>query len=387
MFLKTGITLLFFLLINTSVFAQNNKISVIDFKQANNSECEPHSLIIHTIPEGADVYVDSLYYGISPLEIKDINVLHIDITLKKNEIKQTHTIYNFHKTNELFFILDTTYGLLNINTRPDSVKTYLNDSLIGYTPIKDFKIKTGIAKIILTKDDYNDISNSFNIKSLKYDLNFNMYCKFGYLTFGGIENRTIKIDSAEYGNKRDYKLKLPVGSHLFEASPPDFHRIIKNELNVNSEKSYTLNFEYNYFTLEYFSKSILIPGLGQFCDGSKTKGISFFAASLLSGALLLKSHFDYKSQADEVKKYRTLYNDANNESDALKYRNLLKSSDERLSSLQDTKKIYISAFVGIYISNLLDAIIFHHRGGSFTLEKRNPDSTAFIDTINLSIPF
>lgn len=380
--------LLFILFFTFSIsFSQSNKIPVIPFKQANNSECEPHSLIIHTIPEGAEIHIDSVFYGLSPIEIKDINVLHVDIVLIKDTIKQKHNIYNFHKTNELFFMLDTSYGLLNILTKPDSATVFINDSLIGITPLIDFKLKTGIIKLKLKKEDYEDIENFFTIKSLRYNLNYSLFCKFGYLSLGNIESDKIKIDSREYVNHNSLNFKLPVGYHNFEAFPPDFHRPVKNELFIQSEKNYSLNFEYNYFTLEYFSKSLIIPGLGQFLDGSKIKGASFLAASIISSALLWKSYINYHDKAEDVKNLRNLYLVANNEADALKYRTLLKSSDTELTNLKNTKNLLLGTFIGIYISNLMDTFIFHTNGGSFTLEKRNPTSTTLIDTFNFNFSF
>lgn len=131
-------------------------------------EKEPRigAVYINSIPKGAYIFIDNVKYGRTPFLIKKLNAgIHTLILRKKyyNELKNEIEI-EVKKRKSYNFSLVKENGFLSVTTFPDSAECYLNNKLIGQTPINSLKVNKGIYNLVIKKEYYSDFKEMINIK-------------------------------------------------------------------------------------------------------------------------------------------------------------------------------------------------------------------------------
>ena len=113
-------------------------------------------LSIQSKPDSADVYINNELFGKTPMEIFNMDDAVNSITLKKDSLKNWWTYIFLKKGSheEIYAVLDGDYGLLSLNSNPSNANVYLNDSLIGKTPLNKHEIRSGIYSIKIEKENY-----------------------------------------------------------------------------------------------------------------------------------------------------------------------------------------------------------------------------------------
>ncbi len=124
---------------------------------------------------------------------------------------------------------------LSIISNPPSSEVYIDDNMIGTTPIENYIIKTGTHKILLKKEGYEDLSAEFEIKqgennkSLPYTLN--------KITVAGNETKKdvpvsissnptsakVYIDDKYVGDTPIDNSKLPIGTHALKLTKDGYN--------------------------------------------------------------------------------------------------------------------------------------------------------------------
>jgi hypothetical protein len=288
--------------------------------------------------------------------------------------------------NEVYGVLDRTHAVLDLESSLSGAEVFMGDSLLGTSPIHNVNIPLGRHTILAKSKDYFDWSVEINAVPTQYKFKAVMKYMYGYLTLAKspegsqifIDDR--KVDAPDLNN---YKLKM--GDHKIEINHPSFSAPIEEDFLVSSEAKSSMRVESGYFSLKTLFKSLFVPGLGQYQDNSKVKGIAVFSGTLLSGMLWLNSELSNSKKLKE-------YNDAKNEYSKPGTANTLFQNHNRLASAYDAvkksnniKNITMSAFLAVYAYNILDALIFHSTGQQLIITQEMPEGNSFNIGFNLPL--
>ena len=99
-----------------------------------------NSFNIDSDPSGAEVFVNDSLYGHTPIKIFN-NKRTFSIRLIDSVKNQwTYDIDNTIGANKnIYALINKNYGLLGIFSSPSGAKIYINDSLVGSTPLRHLK--------------------------------------------------------------------------------------------------------------------------------------------------------------------------------------------------------------------------------------------------------
>lgn len=347
--------IVFYFLINSTLFSQD--------KPGENI------LQINSYPQGASVYINNKFSGTTPLQIynSDINDLKIKATL--NGISREQVVGFIKGIYEVFFVLDGDYGFLNINSAPDSAEVLINDTPIGYTPLKNWKLHIGNYKLSIKKNNYCTVEKFIFIRSTRYDYNIDLKLNYSLISLEDKNISKLIIDDNIFAFDSSSSLKVQIGKHGLKLKPDNFFRPIEEDFEIGSGIQYRLRSSYGYYTPKYFLLSAAVPGLGQFSDRSHIQGVGYFVGTLISGIFFLKAGLDYQDGQSEFTRNKDKYFGALNEPEAVKYRALLESSANDMNKAAKRKNLFLGATLGFYFLNIIDAVIFHSSGSDLRLEK------------------
>jgi len=124
-------------------------------------------LSIKTNPSGAEVYLDGVYKGISPLEIEDLppKKYTYDIRKKGFKVFRDFVVVEMMKTTSIDKTLIKLEGSLQISSKPPGADIFIDGKYMGKTPttIKNIMAKTVIVE--LKMNNYHDIKETSLVES------------------------------------------------------------------------------------------------------------------------------------------------------------------------------------------------------------------------------
>ncbi len=134
------------------------------------------TISIRTIPDGANVYVDNRFLGITPIFNNKINKGNKIIDISKEGFTSVR-----HKLkvgeNEQIVLMDTlnVAKTMTINTDPEGAKFLLNGKYMGITPVRIPQI-LGLIEFTFIKQDYVDqhIQEKITSNNLKYEYDLDL---------------------------------------------------------------------------------------------------------------------------------------------------------------------------------------------------------------------
>jgi hypothetical protein len=115
------------------------------------------SLSITSNPLGAKVYINGTYKGVTPIKI-ELKKGSYTVKLSKDGYKEYTTSVTMNKSNQLNINLTKIpkKSILHVYTVPAGANIYLNDKLIGKSPLYFYQIDVGTYKIHISKEGYLD---------------------------------------------------------------------------------------------------------------------------------------------------------------------------------------------------------------------------------------
>jgi hypothetical protein len=370
--------MLIFSLFSTKIFGQNEL-----------KEKEENVIVVNSVPEGAEVFINGESKGFTPLNLKDFKIRKFVIVVQHKDFKKVEqtVVYKSGK-RELFFVLDGDYGFLSINTDPQGAKIKINNQEYGLTPLSDIKLPLGANKVEFAKENYDYLTKTVYINKTKQSVNPKLKYSYSYVSLSNLNNdskQEIYIDDKIEANALSKELRLKYGEHKIKITTPYFHKAMSADYTFVEEMKYKFNYRYNIFTLKYAIYSALVPGLGQFLDNSQIKGVLLCAATIANTFLIVSTDRMYREKVDEYNNNLVKYKIAVKEDDVLKYRSLVKENEGDANNLNKRKNYLIAALAGIYVLNLVDVILFHTKDYEFTLMPAANTESASLNIMQFKI--
>ncbi len=122
------------------------------------------ALKVTTNPPGAEVHINDVYQGETPLRVeKKPGVYHV--LIKKNDYRELseEIVIEDDITKNIHRDLDPVLGEFRIDSDPPHAKVWLNSENIGFTPIRS-NIPPGIYTVRITKPGYKNYVEEIHIK-------------------------------------------------------------------------------------------------------------------------------------------------------------------------------------------------------------------------------
>jgi hypothetical protein len=118
-------------------------------------------------PSGANVYLDGVYKGITPITLQNVLIGSHTVKLTKsgyNDISSTVTVSS-GQTASVSKTLTTQTGSISVSSNPSGANVYLDGTHKGTTPTTLYNVPTGSHTVKLTKSGYNDVSSTVTVSS------------------------------------------------------------------------------------------------------------------------------------------------------------------------------------------------------------------------------
>lgn len=230
------------------------------------------SLEISTLPQKSKIYIDGIFEGYSPY--KKEMFLSGNHSIKAESELYHAEIQDFYladgETKSLVLKLKQAYGELNINSKPDGAKVFIDDKEAGVTPYNNLKMPSKAYKVRVEKRFYSDVTKNAEVKDAqKTDLDFVMDMNVGILNIVA-ENSEIFINDKNMGNNSN-KANLPGGNYTVTAKR-QYHKDALQAvyLSVGEEKQILLKPEPILGSLSIISEPYDTKGAEIYIDGNST---------------------------------------------------------------------------------------------------------------------
>ena len=317
-------------------------------------------LSIQSKPDSADVYINNELFGKTPIVIFNISDGYKSITLKKDSLKSwwTSIIMKRDSSDHIYAILDGDYGLLNLYTNPQGANVYLNDSLIGKSPFNKYEIKTGVYKIKIEKENYLTYEKFIWVTPSLINMDISLVSLLGSISFNNISiHQNIYLDGKLLNNYNLENFNLPIGNHGIQLIDRKLNKRISDNIEINSDNHYDVSFNYDEFSFKPLLYSSVIPGLGQIYSKSYLKGAIILISTLGSGYLTVSTINIYNKKTEDYSSFQRKYLAAETEENTSYYRLMTQDAYKKVNTASTYKNIAIGALVGVYLYNLLDAVL------------------------------
>ena len=230
------------------------------------------SLAIATNPQKCKIYVDGIFEGYSPMKkemfLSGNHSIKAECELFHEEIQDFHLSDGENKNISLN--LKQAYGELNINSRPDGAKVFIDDKEAGVTPYKNPKISSKAYKVRVEKRFYSEVTKNIEVKDgLRSDLDFVMDMNVGIIEVSA-ESSDLLINGEKKGSNR-IKLNLTGGNYNVTAKRK-YHKDAQESvyLSVGEEKLINLTPEPIIGSLSIISEPFDSNGAKIFIDDTFT---------------------------------------------------------------------------------------------------------------------
>ena len=334
------------------------------------------SLSILTEPSGANVYLDNITKGQTPLNLMNLPVRDyiIRVELQDYQIIERRISVQYNENTTQKYDLEPLPGKLSLFTTPGLVTININGKRYtsGSNGIASIELPVGKYILEVSKDGYepmqrqvsikpNDLGSlDINLKRLPAGVSSNP--DMGFLTANTLDDRTrIKIT----GEKDIQRLplqyyELKYGTYMIKAFGKGLETE-KRKINIDRQKTTTVDIN---LKRKQKSKavrySMLFPGGGQIYEGSvaKYRGLLYTTAFVGAGALLAKNISSYSDEKELLDLYQANYLAATSSSDIDAKWALYSKQSSTVNDVRTNLMIFTTALISSYISGIIDSYFF-----------------------------
>ena len=334
------------------------------------------SLSILTEPSGANVYLDNITKGQTPLDLMNLPVrdyiIRIELKDYQNIERRISVQYNENTTQK--YDLEPLPGKLSLFTTPGLAKININGKRYtsGSNGIASIELPVGRYTLKVNKEGYepmqkqvtikpNDLGTlDINLKRLPAGVSSNP--DMGFLTANTLDDRTrLKIPGVKDAQRLPMKyFELKYGTYMVKAFGEGLETE-KRKITIDKQKTTTVDVN---LKRKQRSKAIrysmMFPGAGQLYEGSSAKfrGLIYTTAFIGTGALLTKNLSSYTNEKDLLDQYQANYLAATSSADIDATWSLYEKQSSTVNNAQTNLMILSTTLISAYISSIIDSYFF-----------------------------
>lgn len=320
---------------------------------------EANQFHIYSIPDGAKVFINDTLAGVTPLTILGLPKQEKRLRLVMDGYKDWVTSFASYNVfeHDIVAVMDDKFGLLSIFSDPLNAEVFVNDTLVGKTPIQSLKLKIGRYNVSIRKKGFETWDAVVPVARIAAVYSPKLVSCFSYVSFNKSLNPSgILIDGKRITSDSLQFRSISSGMHEVEYAVKSSGRTISEKIDFKPDNIYSLSLGSH--SLYPFFLSALIPGAGQIKNGSYLKGIAILAGAITSGIFTYSAVSNYSTKLEDAKNAQNMYLHSGNENQAMYYRQLVLTSRSDADKALKYKRIAIGALLGVYIYNLVDALLF-----------------------------
>lgn len=332
------------------------------------------SLIITSDPTGANIYLDNSLRGKTPMRVTDFPSEKFSLKLISDNQSEWLMNYSGILPKEYFIhaLINKDYGLVQVFSEPTDSDVYVNDTLISKTPSGEIKVKLGLNKIRIEKINYEPQETFIKVtksSNLLRVFNIKLETNRSVIDFAAIPNTAgITIDNRSFDKEKETQCELSSGEHYLSIKS---EKIMDMDVTLLPNTYYQALIRKNQFIAKPFLLSTVLPGLGQFSDGSELKGLIFFSTVVGLGVAAYTASNNYNTKVSNYNSARNNYLSAVSEIDALASKDLVVLAKDEMNVALKLKQIFLASFACSYLINIIDVLLYHSFKDIIALNKVN----------------
>ncbi|MFO7883003.1 MAG: PEGA domain-containing protein [Kosmotogaceae bacterium] len=256
-------------------------------------------LEIKTQPSGADIFVDGVHYGKSPLSARLSEGTHY-ITAVKKGYKQVSTMANVvaGRTNSIALNLESItrqYSLI-VNSSPAGADVYIDGSHVGQSPIR-VNVDQGTHSLRLEKQGYRTHDETINIDS---DTSRSVALQEQVQTYrveinASVYGADVYVDGS-YRGRTPLTMNLERGTHKFEVEASGYSSYSQS-FYISSDRVININLSKTKAVVNFSSN----PSNARVYINSSYRGTTPLQLSLDEGTYTVRMDKDgYVSKTEEI---------------------------------------------------------------------------------------
>ncbi|MFZ4622547.1 MAG: PEGA domain-containing protein, partial [Bacteroidota bacterium] len=296
------------------------------------------SLTVTSNVTGAAVYVNGDRAGLTPAEVDISEFGPTSVTVRADGYFDNSTSVNILSESESVSLDLQKASKLIINSNPEGAFVYMNDSLVGYTPLIIPKIQQSQYQLTLKKPDYNDYRTRIDLSqndqmTVEHSLE-KKKSSVSLVGAAGTADVTVKSSSNLYhfAGLPVREQSLDFDTYMVEINKPGYHSYSGSHTIRSDEFNVPIYLEPKSVTNSRIMSSI-IPGAGQIYMDRPVSGWTMLGGSVIGAVLLVDALSQYQQHKDSYNTYNEKYNSARTLADLDKYYSLLSTEN---SAMQKT---------------------------------------------------
>ncbi len=131
-----------------------------------------------------------------------------------------------------------------------------------------------------------------------------------------------------------------------------------------------------------FMRSLVIPGLGQIYSGKKLLGWGFLSSEIVLGSMIFLANNEYSQAKTDYNSYNALYQQEGDVDKMLGYKTQSRESYDLMQKARDQTFIYAGIAGGIWMLNIVHALIAKPAGDQFSYSQDNGFQLVYNTVIN-----
>lgn len=334
------------------------------------------SLFILTEPPGANVYLDNITKGQTPLDLINLPVKDYIIKVELDDYQkiERRISVQYGENTTQKYNLDPLPGKLSLFTTPPSANININGKHYksGSNGIASIELPVGRYNLKITKKGYepakrevfirpNDLGTlDINLKRLPAGVSSNP--DMGFLTVNTSDGRIrLRIPGVKEEQRLPLKyFELKYGTYLLKAYGMGLETE-KRKVEIDRQRTTTIDINLkNKQKLKAVRYSMMFPGAGQLYAGSKsrTRGLIYAATVLGTGALLSNGITNYFDEQKLLDQYQINYKNATSSEDIDASWELYEEQSVTLNDAQTNMMILGTTLASAWLTSIIDAYFF-----------------------------
>ncbi len=317
-------------------------------------------LIITSKPEGANIFLESVFVGQTPDTLYNMDTTLVSLRIEKEGYVQWQALYN-PKENRATFIHALLYqklGTIQVYSDLPDVKVTIDGQFKGSGSKLYSKLELGEHEIKIVKENYlplvkKIVLNDYDVLCVDAcltkswvnvrgsDLNTNIYLNDTYV--GKVAKRKVTASPG--------KSTIKLEKTMHESRRYDFYLYPQQEIEIVSDLKPKLKFKSIY-------SSVLFPGMGQFYAERNSFAILYSSLAVSGILAAFTSDLIMGNRIDDYNSYMDQYITVVNNDQILQTRQKINKAYDDIQDLEKLRNVFIGVVTVVWIVNIVDACVY-----------------------------
>jgi hypothetical protein len=318
-------------------------------------------LNVRTEPQGAHIYVNGVFRGVSPVDISGLIPGNVEIKAKLEAYDDeiSRITLDGGAVRQLRFDLKRKRGTLKILSLPSQAVVEIDGRVAGKTPFVTDSIAFGKHLVRLTSRGYLDIEKSIEIRdALPKTIRVNFEIANGTLYLNASpKDAVIHIDNKRIDGISPEGIRLLPGKYVVRASRAGYEKFNTLAI-VRAQDALSMHIDMvRKSRQKALLRSAIFPGWGQHYSEKHVLGNIFMLSEIVALAGIMISDLVYDHRISDYHDVRKEYENAITLEGIEHYRNRMNDQYSKVENARDVREKFIYASIGIWMLNILDSAL------------------------------